>query len=238
MLGLVVAGLGVGGAMLHPLVKPLEASVVREEERTPAGAVGVLGGLRTLAADLVWLRAYAHWERRDVAATEGLLALTTALDPRPLYFWLNGARILAYDVPAWRIRAAGGFGAVSAAEQTRINAEQAQRALDFLAEAGRTHPHAAALWIEAANIELNRRHAVAAAAECYRRAAEQPDAPFYAARIHAELLRRLGRKQEALAWLKQLYPTLPPLEEAAAAPLVHSRIVELERELGGMTQEH
>ncbi len=196
------------------------------------GVAGVLGGWRTLAADLVWLRAYATWEKRDAPATESLIELATAIDPQPLYFWLNGARMMAYDMPVWRIVAAGGFDAVSATEQERIGREQAWRALRFLAKARRSHPAAAALWIEQANIELNRLHEVAAAAESYRRAAEQPNAPYFAARIHAELLRRLGRKEEALAFLTHLLPTLPARDDAAAVEVVRARIAALRRELG------
>jgi hypothetical protein len=93
------------------------------------------------------------------------------------------------------------------------------------------HATTSALWIERANIELNCLHDVALAAESYRRASEQPDAPYFPARIHAELLRRQGMKGEALAWLAKLYPTLPTHVEAAAAALVLTRIRELENEL-------
>ena len=63
------------------------------------------------------------------------------------------------------------------------------------------------------------------------------------ARIYAELLmRKLGRTAEAYAWLKQVYPTLPKvadpekgisefLVESAMAPVVLSRIREMEQEL-------
>lgn len=88
------------------------------------------------------------------------------------------------------------------------------------------------LWIEQANIELNRLGDTAAAAESYRRAWEQPRAPYYAARLHAELLRRLDRKAEALAWLVKLHTHLSPSDEAAGADLVLARIRDLERELG------
>ena len=70
------------------------------------------------------------------------------------------------------------------------------------------------------------------AATSYRRASEQPDAPFFAARLHAGLLRRLGRRAEAHAWLTQLHPQLPASDESAGAALVLARIRELERELG------
>ena len=227
--------------MLHRIVEPVSRArcVARPELRLVPGALavgqgatfGILGGCRTMMADLVWLRAYLAWERRDAPATETLLKLASVLDPHPIYFWLNGARIMAYDMPAWEIAAAGGPLKISPTQQALISAVQARRALGFLDEAMIYHPANAALWIERANIELNRLHETAAAAESYRRASQQPDAPYFAARLHAELLRRLGRKIEALAWLVDLHPRLPSNVEAAAADVVLARIRELEREL-------
>ncbi len=94
------------------------------------------------------------------------------------------------------------------------------------------------MWIERANIELHRLHDLAAAAESYRQASQQPDAPYYAARIEAELLRRIGRKAEALACLTELYPRLPAADENAGAALVLSRIRSLEVELGRSPAEY
>jgi hypothetical protein len=232
-----VGGLAFAGAGLRegePPVRSQEQSAARTASlRAAAGqgvAFGLLGGFRTIVADCVWLRAYASWERSDAPATATLLRLTTALDPRPLGFWLNGARIMAYDIPVWRIAALGG-DSVPGAVRRHIGEEQARRALDYLDAAMMHHPASAALWIERAAIELNRLHDLAAAAKSYRRAAAQPDTPYYAARLHAELLRRLGRKAEALAWLKQLHPHLPPHDRAAQAGRVLARIRMLEREL-------
>lgn len=194
-------------------------------------SLGVLGGFRAIAADLVWLKTYVAWEARDIQATESLLQLATALDDRPLCFWLNGARMMAYDIPAWRIDEVHRAGPISETERRHIGESQARRALAFLERGTLCHPTTSAFWIERANIELNCLHDAASAAESYRRASEQPDAPYFPARIHAELLRRQGLKVEALAWLVQLYPTLPTHVEAAAAPLVLSRIRELENEL-------
>ena len=88
-----------------------------------------------------------------------------------------------------------------------------------------------AVCIEIANIHLNCRRDPAAAACWYRRAAALPDAPYYAARIYAELLKRLGRQREAYVWLRQLHPTLPPGEESAGALIVLERIRGLEKVL-------
>ena len=64
-------------------------------------------------------------------------------------------------------------------------------------------------------------------------AAEQPGAPYYAARIYGELLRELGRPAEALAWLRQILPALPADDPAARRDVVVQRIKLLEVEVTG-----
>jgi len=232
----VVAGLALGGAILTGLVVPQqtnrEESGARLRESPGAGALfGWLGGFRALAADLLWLRMYAGWERRDLPGTQTLIRAVVAVDPRPAYFWINGARILAYDQPVWRIEAEGGFEAVPTERRRVIEVEQARLALRLLEEARGLRASTAAMWTEQANIELNKLGDIAAAAASFRRAWEQPAGPYYAARIYGELLRRLDRHREAYEWLCSLYPKLPPDDEAADAPLVLARIRELERML-------
>lgn len=237
-----VCCLSVTGGLLQRLVAPVwlarrahEPALRSVSNLTAAGpglALALLGGFRALIADAGWIRLYANWEKRDLPATDSLIQLVPAIDPRSAYFWLNGARIMAYDFAAWRIEAAGGYDVLPRDQQDRIVREQARRALRHLDVAMKFHPARADLWIERANIELNRIRDVAAAAESYRRASEQPDAPYYAARLHAEMLRRLGRNAEALAWLKRLHPTLPEDHEAAAAGVVLARIREFERQTG------
>ena len=241
MLAVVLAGLAASGAALDRVVAPAwhatrgRQPALRLDSSMAAAGQGVtlalLGGFRALVADVAWVRAYVLWEKRDLPGTETLLRLVVAVDPRPAYFWINGARIMAYDFPVWRIERAGGFDAVPAGEQDRIGREQGALALRHLDAAAAYHPASADLWIERANIQLNRLRDVPAAAESYRRAWEQPNAPYYAARMHAELLRRAGRKADALAWLARLHPTLPKGDDAAREDLVLARIRELEREL-------
>lgn len=211
--GVTIAALAGGGLAMRPFVPD------RQEGN---------GGLRTFAADVAWLQANGAWERRDPARTIAMLRLTVALDPAPLYFWLNGARMLAYDLPEWQI----GADNDDRERVERARRKAAEQAIEFLERGKTRHPMSAAFWIERGNIELNALHDLPAAAESYRRATEQPDAPYFAARLYAELLRRQGRKVEALAWLKNLYPKLPRDEEAAGASMVLARIHALERDLG------
>lgn len=241
-LGVILAGLALAGAVGRPLAAPAwqrtraREPALRLESTVAAAGQGVtlalLGGFRALVADATWLKLHLSWEQHDLAASDALVHLTPAIDPRPEYFWLNGARIIAYDFPVWRIEAAGGTPAIGLEREDRIYVEQARAALAQLDRAAAFHPTSANLWIERANIELNRLHDVAAAAESYRRAWEQPHAPYYAARLHAEMLRRLGRRADALAWLVQLHPQLPRDDESAGAEVVLARIRTLEAQLG------
>ena len=192
------------------------------------GALLMLGGMRALPASYCWLRANLAWERRDAAATAGLIELTVRWDERPLYYWLNGARMLAYDLPEWRRDPLAPL-----AWHARAREEYAQKALRLLQQGVSRHGPAPALYIEMANIHLRRRHDRESAAHFYRLAAEQPGAPFYAARIHGELLRELGRPREALAWLRQQLPRLSAADPQARREVVVERIQALEWKVGG-----
>jgi hypothetical protein len=239
---ILVGVLAAAGAALGRVAAPVWADVrarqpaLRLDSSMTAAGQGVtlalLGGFRALVADVLWIRMYALWEQRDLGGTQSLVQLVTAVDPRPAYFWINGARILANDLAVWRLEEAGGYDVAGAAVEERLNREQAAVAIAHLSAGMAFHPDNPDLWIERGNIELNRARDVAAAAESFRQAWERPRAPYYAARLHAQLLRRAGRPAEALEFLIKLHPTLPANDEGAARELVLERIRELERELG------
>jgi hypothetical protein len=230
MPGLSLAALFAGGVCLQPLENHLQALAASpadwhtgrlEALAGSGGLLAALGGMRPALAGCFWLQADLAWEKRDPVATAALLQLTVAADERPLYFWLNGARMLAYDLPAWE---------PAAVRRQRTDAHS-RLALEFLEQGLRWHGPDAALWVEMANIHLRRTGDIESAAHCYRLAAEAPHAPYYAARIHAELLRALGRPREARDWLQRQLPSLPADDPAACRDVVLARIRSLEREL-------
>lgn len=240
--GLVVAlGLFVAGLALRPVEAPAwervrgnQPSLRLESLKDALGqgvTVGLLGGFRAIVADLFWIRTNAIWEKNDLPGTQTSIKLVTAIDPRPLYFWLNGSRMIAYDMPNWRIDKEGGYDKVSDFRKRRFEEEQSAIAIKYLEGALGFHPENPLLILEIGNIHLNRLKDVETASRYYLRASKLPDAPYYAARIYAELLRRLDRKQEAYEFLKKLYPTLPKDDASAQASVVLDRIHELEGEL-------
>jgi hypothetical protein len=166
--------------------------------------------------------------------TQTALAVVGLVDPRPVEFWLNGARIIGYDVPCWRIDALGGTSAVPETVVQHIREEQASLAIAHLTRGLGHHPGAPLLLLEIANFKLHRLDDLPGATELYRQASLNPDAPYYAARIYAELLLRQGREQAAYEWLVGLHRRLPPdwEEPLAMADFVLARIRELEAQLG------
>ena len=194
--------------------------------------IGLLGGFRAITADFLWVRTNAVWEDRDLPATQTLIRLVTTVDSRPLLFWINGARMIGYDMPVWRleslVREAGGVPAVV---ERRIVAEQTEAALRLLARAQTYHPDEPRLVIEMANLRHRKLGDLAGAAELYRQAAMLPGAPYYAARIYGEMLRQLGREREAYAWLVDVHRRLPTNDPMALPEIVLGRIRALEDQL-------
>lgn len=192
--------------------------------------MGVLGGFRAIIADFLWIRTNTIWEKRDRVKLDTMIRLVTTIDPRSDFFWLNGVRMIAYDVPNWRIREEGGHFNVPESRQQQIDLEQAEQAFDLLETARQFHPEKAKYYLETGQIYMNRLKDDAAATEWFLMGSEKPDAPYYAARIYAELLRRGGKQKEAYGFLKQLYRDLPD-RPIAQKPVVLERIREIEIEL-------
>jgi len=170
----------VGGAVLNGL----------ERGRRPEAAGGPrapAAGLRALVADWLWLQADLAWEQRDAGRTRYLLGLTVAAEPESAYFWLNGARMLAYDLPAWCDEAERVGGPALRAHRRK---QAAVEALRWLERGLHWRPESAAIRVEMGNICLYALGDVARAADCYRLAAAQPDAPAYVRRIHRRLQAR------------------------------------------------
>ncbi|HEY0968411.1 MAG TPA: hypothetical protein VGD88_13555 [Opitutaceae bacterium] len=174
----------------------------RTRRGQPARGDGWLG-IRAVAANFAWIGAQAAWEREDPVATTAAIQRAVTWDPDRSLFWLNGARMMAYDLAAWRIAGAGGPGVLPAALEQRWRDEQARRALAHLAAARALHPHDFNLPIEQGNIELWARGNLAGAAAAFGQAANMAGAPDYALRLEIGLLRRLGRAPEALRRLEE-----------------------------------
>jgi hypothetical protein len=173
-----LAALLLGGAVLDSVEPGGTTGATQGHGRTLAGGYG------TLAADWLWLKTNLAWERRDAGATRRLIELTVAADPHSRYFWVNGARMLAYDLPSWRC---ANEPRAPRAMHRMWRDSAAREAIALLERGLAWHENSAALRIEMANISLYALGDRARAAKHYRLAAAQPDAPPYAARLCARL---------------------------------------------------
>ena len=167
-------------------------------------------------------------QERDVAGTLGKIALATSIDPRPEMFWLNGARILANDMPTW-------VAGLDNAEQLEITDEgrtiarqYAERALAFLEESREYLSDNPRMHIERGMIYWKKLDDVESAAANFETAIGSR-APYFAYRLYGDLLIKLGRKHEALELLQSHYETLPDDLLEAMKPVVGDRIRLLKR---------
>lgn len=240
-LGVIFVTLLLTGLALQPVERPVW-NQMREDQ--PAldladleGAlgqgitVGLLGGFRALAANFMWLRANESWQRDDLPVTQTMIQFTTTIDPRPMFFWLNGARMIGYDMPVWRVREIGEWEDVPPTVIHKIEEEQATVAIRYLQRGLKYHPNHPLLYVDIANLYQRKVLDLDEAAKYYRLAAEAPNAPRYAARIYAEILKRADRPRDAYDWLVKLYPTLDRHAPGDRSDEVLSRIYSLEQEL-------
>jgi tetratricopeptide (TPR) repeat protein len=194
-------------------------------------AFAAAAGFRALAADLVWIALQGAWERRDAASCEQLVRTATELDPGSLFFWRNGVRLIAFDLPLWRIAPdAGGQTQVPEDRQRQIRREHAAVALGMLDRGLAAQPSSAALWLERAAIELHGAGDPASAAASYRRAWELDPSVTYAARVAAQLLWHLGRFNEARSEWQCLQAYLVEAGRESEAIGVQARLAGISRD--------
>jgi hypothetical protein len=214
-----VSALIAAGALFGPLADGAsratqpEGFSFREASIGEAAASGVLtaslGGLRTLAADVFWLRAYVMWERRDRAACDTYARAACALAPETPYFRKEYANWLAFEFPHWTVRRLGGRSKVPQPEQDILHRRDANAALAWLdAEMHRT-PTEPNYPLAAGQITRMKLKDHPRAAAYYRRAAETPEAPLTPALEYAHYLWNEGRGDEAAAWLRSYAARVP-----------------------------
>ena len=234
----VASGLIQGLAPKGPLIsgaEKMEFSIDEAVLDTRAGSgliFGILGGFRTLVADVMWLRMHEAWMDKDLAETEALINLTVLIDPRPFTFWQAGSHTIAFDMPVWRIRQGGGESIMPESLQSTIREEQGLRSVRFLEQGAAIHPDDPRFPIEIGKIYLNAVKDEAKTIEYFRKAWEMPNRPYYIGRLLARVLENAGQPREALEVLYQDYERLPKDDPEAFIPLVLERIAELERALG------
>jgi hypothetical protein len=205
---LLIVAAGIFAEVSWRSVRPSIPEIGRKELEPTLGQgvlLGILGGLRTVVADLTWIRSYVLWERKDRPGCEALMRTACALDPHSRYFWENTGYAIGFDMAHWEIRRRGGYAKVPTETQQRIFRQYARRGIDVLDEGIGRSKAPAPLLLCAAQLAETKLKDHALAVRYYQQAAESYDAPWFAARICAIIMWEDGRREEAYRWFRKYW---------------------------------
>jgi len=174
-----------------------------------------LGGLRGVAADLLYLKADEFWQQGKWKEMLSLYRAITILQPRYVDYWSLAGFHLAWSLP---------FTAKTAEEKQKY----IQQGIDFFKEGISYNPDVYKLYFDLAFIYDHKFSQYDEAIKWYKKAAEFPDHIPYIDRAVAHCLRKKGDFKGAYEeWqrLKKLYPEDKDYQEIVALNL---KIVEEE----------
>lgn len=218
-------GVGAFGSLIRPpgVYGPAERPSI---SRNSTSMWASIGGLAETAAGLQWVRVYRAWRQKDPAALERRLNWVVTVDPEPLTYWLNGARMLTFDVADWHRQK-------TPADSDRVRQRQLEAGLAWLDRARMVHPHRSLIPIEEAVLHWSVNRDLVAVEQALARAQALPDAPPFVGRLRAEMLRRQGKPGAALDLLREIDANVPQGQTASAIDetILQMRIQELERTL-------
>jgi hypothetical protein len=164
--------------------------------------VAVLGGFRSVVADLLFIDAYSAWERTDWAQLLLRLRQATELQPRATLFW---------EMAGWHMAWNAGTAALedeskSPATRRRLQSEYLKLGEDFLVRGAAHNPEKPELYEALARLYRDKFHDHARAAENFEKASRLPGHASYDERFSAyELSYCEGREREAYDRLHALY---------------------------------
>jgi hypothetical protein len=231
-----IAGAGVFSEVSWRSVRPSIPEIGRKDLEPSLGQgvlLGVLGGLRTLIADLTWIRSYVLWERKDRGGCEALMRAACALDPYSRYFWEHTGYVVGYDLAHWEIRRRGGYDKVPSEIQDRLFKTYARRGIDIIEEGIARSRVTTPLVLSAAQLAEIKLKDHKLSVRYYQQAADAPDAPWYAARICADFDWGAGRKAEAYRWYRNYWETrMRSKEDGFPEDLIRLRLMEEELRTG------
>ena len=139
--------------------------------------IGVLSGMRSVVADLVWLEVTTQWMNQEWFKMGAYINLCTALQPRAPIFWDMGGWHLAWNAS---INSAGDPRSTNHSMR-EIKAERfwVDRGAEIYKRGIENNPQYWRLWDHMALLYQQRLLDYRTAAYYYEKAREQPDAPIY-----------------------------------------------------------
>ena len=206
-LAVVLAVLAATGLAMHPLESRLvsgmrDRGLLQEplslETREDLGITGLaiaLGGLRSLIASMLNLRAHEHWQNQRWFELAKTYQTATALQPQTRYYW---------EVASWHLvsNAYADYEdkpGVPEGRRRELQQQFFEKGMAFLEEAVRRNPDDWRLWaaLGHGHSQTWRPQDLSAAADAYRRAAELSGSLQMQRQHLYSLCRVAGREAEA-----------------------------------------
>ena len=208
--------LAAGGMALQPLSRRLAAWETAAHLRTEQSAVlterdalgeqlsfFLLGGLRSLAAEMMVLDATTAWAKRDWSLAERRWQMATTLNPARQNYWVSAARDMAVNAAAHAIN----NEQLDDRERVALSKTYFERGVRFLKDGIARHPESALLYLSLGDTyaDLNRFPSCAQAADAYHRAVQLGASGLYHRQEFYNLCRIRGREREAWELGRELY---------------------------------
>lgn len=175
--------------------------------------IGVLSGMRSVVADLVWLNVVTAWMKQDWFKMGGYINLCTALQPRAPVFWDMGGWQLAWNASVSALQDPTQPNPLRRLKASRFWID---RGLEIYKRGLENNPNYWRLWQSTGQLYDQRLHDYPSAASCYQRASELPGAPAYLERDPAEMYDKFHQNDPAAEyaeWVK-LWTRLTPAQKA------------------------
>ena len=183
-------------------IAPGTLSLGLREQIGQSAFIAVLGGFRSVIADLLFIDAYSAWERTDWTYLLLRLRQATELQPRAILFW---------EMAGWHMAWNAGTAALeddskSPATRRRLQHDYLELGKDFLVRGIAHNPEKPQLYEALARLYRDKLRDHARAAENFEKAARFPGHASYDERFSAyELSYCEGREREAYDRLRALY---------------------------------
>jgi hypothetical protein len=171
--------------------------------------IGVLSGMRSIVADILWLEVTAAWENEEWFKMDSLINLVTSLQPRSVVFWDFGGWQLA-----WNVSVSAEQNIHEPSELRRLHDRRfwIMKGLDVLKRGIENNPRSYGLWERVGQLYQQRLRDPKTAAYYYEKANEQPGAPVYLERFPAIMYENAGDDWDAYAAWKALWERLTPAQ--------------------------
>lgn len=207
-----------GGLLLRPAAQHLQEQELRDGLRQPTPefrradvlgnqlAVFTIGGLRTLAAELLVLDATTAWLEQDWPRAQERWEQITTLCPQRSNYHMRAAYDMSKNAVA-DVREKCEDGKLTETEAAQQERAYLNAAENFLLVGLEHNPHSPLLWADLARYyeDIHRRPQYAKAVDAYRKALECGAPAMYERWVFYNLCRIRGREQEAYELGRRLY---------------------------------